>query len=70
MSLSDPSVYKLTHISLNLHPGKQNNPRCDAAKCGVPSHHGNISVEKLPQICTYHIVNKGEIWGCYQKDEK
>ena len=26
------------------------------------THHGNISVHKLPHICTLHIVKMGEIW--------
>ena len=33
-------IYKLTHISLASFLwdiGKQNSPRCDAAKCGIPS---------------------------------
>ena len=34
------------------------------------SHHGNISVQKLPQICTFHIVKMGEIWGWSQNDKK
>ena len=28
-------------------------------------HHGNIFVQKLPQICILHIVKTGEIWGWY-----
>ena len=34
------------------------------------SNHGNISVQKLPQICTSHIVKMGEIWGWYQNVNK
>ena len=32
-------------------------------------YHGNISVQKLPQIATLHIVKMGEIWGRNQNDK-
>ena len=39
-------------------------------QAGLKSHHGNISVQKLPQISTEHIVKMGEIWGQNQNDKK
>ena len=36
----------------------------------VHCHHGNISVQKLPLICTLYVVKMGEIWGWNQIDKK
>ena len=64
---SKPQVYH-TKVGFN---GVVTTGMCKHDESLVKSiHHGNISVQKLPKICTLHIVKMGEIWGWYQNDKK
>ena len=36
---------------------------CEYFKHVKSQHHGNIPIQKLPQVCTLYIVKTGEIWG-------
>ena len=58
-----------SEVVLYVEPYKSLACLCDRADCFV-SNHGNISLQKLPQICTSHIVKTREIRGLYQNGKK
>ena len=43
---------------------------CVAEQPEESCHHGNISIQKLPQIFTLHTVKMGEIRGPNHSDKK